>query len=86
MRVHPSAATWHRRLRAGRMSRVRDVGYIGLWLLALAVALLLARAVDLPDWPRQVALLGTGLQTLGVLSGLVLTDPTPQDWADRKFH
>lgn len=81
-----SRAFWDRRLRAGRMSRVRDVGFIGLWVLAVAVVLLLDTVVDLPDWPRDLALLGTALQTLGVLSGLLLRDQTPEDWADRKYH
>ena len=77
---------WGRRLRAERMSRVRDVGFIGLWLVFLGVVLLLDATVGLPRWPLELALLGTGLQTLGVLSGLVLKDPTPQDWSDRKYH
>lgn len=76
---------WEHPLRAGHQAQRRDVAFIGYWALALLVVLALGWLVDLPDWPWQLAALGTGLQSVGVVVGVLLRDPRPSDYHDHKY-
>lgn len=76
---------WEQPLRAGHPAQRRDLVFLGCWALLLVGLLVAERLVDLPALLPELAALATALQALGIVVGLLLRNPRPEDYHDHKY-